>query len=133
MTDTGYIFYINLNINGTKQDIIHELNHILQYYKVDIKNLDRNFSNSDATKLFIFANSGKTSNNLLIKFNYLCSMLYYSDNQEINSYITEIYIKIKNLNYNKKIKNEVFEHFIKNNYVYNIYEKLNNYDIFNEL
>ena len=99
MTDTGYIFYINLNINGTKQDIIHELNHILQYYKVDIKNLDRNFSNSDATKLFIFANSGKTSNNLLIKFNYLCSMLYYSDNQEINSYITEIYIKIKNLNY----------------------------------
>lgn len=117
-----------INIYGTPNihTIYHELNHVLKFYH---KGKTSSLKQLSSLKSF----NVESKNEILKEFLYL---FYISEKDELDSYITESYKKlknillsVKNINPNKFNLDNSFKIFYKDTISYEHYELLKNYNI----
>jgi len=123
-TKNGFNIYIQLNsfedFFSWKEILSHELTHVLKYTKLTLKKqklLSHDFTYSDE------------------RFNKLISLIYSSDESEINANVSQIYYKYKDIEniekFDLKMKN--FKELIKQDEYMKISNQMINYDIKNDL
>lgn len=126
ITDKGLIVIINIYGIPNVYTIYHELNHALKFY---YKGKSTSLKQLSSLKSFDI----KSKNEILKEFLYL---FYISEKDELDSYITEsfkklkdILLSVKNINSDKFDLENLFKIFYKDTVSYNHYTLLKNYDM----
>ena len=128
ITEKGFDIILNLNKNDIDVKAIHhELNHALKFYMVGKeKYIDKTRELKSYKMSRAFIKNAEVEN--------FIDLVYYSDLEEVDSFISEAYYEIMS-NF-KKIEsitetdfNKYFETYYKDTYIYNISKVLENYNV----
>ena len=132
ITEKGIDIFLNINKNYvTKETIIHELNHALEFYMIG---KDKFIDNSKFLKIH------KLSLKFIhdIRIEKFFELVYYSEESEINSYITESFYEIKdniastidniNIDFTINEYNKLFDFYYKNCMMFKISKELSSFD-----
>ncbi len=129
LTKDGIEVYLMFRKNDSiqKSSISHELSHLIEHEIKLSKRINDFNSRVASSKISNLLNSKK--------FDNLCNLIYLSDDSEIRSITHEFYTLLRNLrdSYSDVDKNKFFEKVINYSNIKDRYDKMINYDIFDDL
>jgi hypothetical protein len=131
LTTDGVIISLsfNKNVDVKKSIINHELSHLIDYEKKISLKITKFKDNISASKISNIFNQKQ--------FDNLCNLLYLSDDGEIRSFTHQIYEMINDIMIdmikNEYDKNFIFKQVLIESGVKDLYTKMINYDIYDDL